>query len=250
MPTITPTADSPVGLLVAHRPARARILERLGIDYCCGGRKTLAQACTEKHLPLADVLRQLDAAPAPEGADRDWTSAAMSELADHIEATHHAFLRDELPRARHLITKVLAAHGRRHPELDSLSQAFDAFADELTDHMLKEERVLFPWARRLETGQPSVSTPPWSVQRPVDCMIHEHEAAARALARMRELTRDYTPPPDACPTYRAMLDALASIDRDLRTHVHLENNILFPAAIHAEAARARPTKGAPSPEAA
>ena len=240
------SADSTIGGLVAEQPGRTRVFERLGLDYCCAGKRKLGEACAARGLDVAFVLRELEAEDAgPPTGEPDWTRRSASELADHIEATHHAYLRGALPRIEALTAKVVRAHGARHPELTTLQQVFAAFRADLADHMEKEERVLFPWVRRLEAGKPGAGFPPWSVSRPVSCMEHEHEEAGRALARMNELTGGYRPPEGACSTYRAMLHALAELETDTHRHVHKENSILFPRAIELEKAAPRANAGMP-----
>lgn len=229
-----------VGQLVRERPARARVFERFGIDYCCGGRRPLDQACRERQLDLGlvlDALNELD--PHAHGADAaDWSTAPMGELADHIEATHHAYLRRELPRLAGLLEKVVAAHGDRHPELWDVRMVFAGLKAELENHMLKEERILFPMVRQLERAATLPRFHCGSVGNPIVVMEHEHDAAGAALASLRSLTDGYTPPAGACNTYRALLDGLAELEADLHLHIHKENNILFPRARDAEAALA------------
>jgi regulator of cell morphogenesis and NO signaling len=238
----TATQVSPqttVGQLVVERPARARAFERLGIDYCCGGKKPLADACAEKGLDLAAVLAELDReaiAADPADAERNWGTASMTDLADHIERTHHAFLKAELPRLEPIAHKVAIRHGPTHPELAELYDVFMAFKQELETHMMKEERILFPLCRQLDSAAdgPAPSFHCGSVANPISVMIHEHDDAGRALQRMRELTNDFTAPPDACNTFRAYLDSLHQIEQDMHQHVHKENNILFPKAVRTE----------------
>jgi regulator of cell morphogenesis and NO signaling len=234
------TPEIPVGELVARQPRLARIFERLRIDYCCGGRATLDQACREAGLDVGAVLRQLEPSEAEfddGGHDNfDGASAGMVELIDHIVATHHAYLRRNLPRLAALAAQVFAAHGSRHPELQELCDVFDSLRQELTFHTLKEEKVLFPIIARLEAATEMPQFHCGSVMNPILVMEHEHDAAGAAVARLRALTGGYTPPADACRTYRALLDGMAELEADLRLHIHEENNILFPRALAAEAA--------------
>ncbi|HLK60406.1 MAG TPA: iron-sulfur cluster repair di-iron protein [Chthonomonadaceae bacterium] len=227
MQTIS-TQDT-IGRLVAERPGRSRIFERWGLDYCCGGKKTLEDACNEKALNLADLLsdlRKSDASPSEPATD--WLAAPLGALADHITTTHHAYLREALPRLTFLTEKVRDAHGGRHPELIELAATFAAFRSELEQHMVKEERVLFPLIKQLEAAETLPAMHSGSVNHPIRAMETEHDDAGAALATMRRLTLDFTPPPGACNTYRAMLDALAELEADMHRHVHKENNILFP----------------------
>jgi regulator of cell morphogenesis and NO signaling len=232
-------SDTPVGQLVAERPGRARVLERFGIDYCCGGRTPLAQACAERGLDVVEVLREL-ASDDPRGLepvrDDGTTDATMGQLADRIVATHHAYLRRELPRLAGLMAKVADAHANRHPELRGLHHVFGELKDELEHHMLKEEKVLFPIIKQLEAATAMPRLHCGSVNNPILVMEHEHASAGSALQRMRALTGGFKPPGDACATYRALLHGLADLEMDLHRHIHKENNILFPRASALEAA--------------
>jgi regulator of cell morphogenesis and NO signaling len=229
-------ATATVGQLVAERPSRARVFERFGIDYCCGGKTPLGRACEDRRVDPRVVLDELRRNDERGTAERDWAALGLTRLADHIEQTHHGYLRQELPRLDFLTQKVARAHGARHPELARLREVFQAFKAELLNHMQKEELVMFPMCRRLEQADwPGAAAV--GLERPVDVLEHEHEHAGEALAEMRRLTGDFTPPADACNTYRAMLDSLKELEADMHQHVHLENNVLFPAALEADRAR-------------
>jgi regulator of cell morphogenesis and NO signaling len=232
---MTITTESAVGQLVADRPSRARVFEKLGIDYCCGGRQPLSEACSSRGLDAATVLRLLEAIDeAPATPQADWSRATMSELADHIEQTHHAYLKQELPRLHQLLEKIAAKHGDSRPALRELLEVFLAFAEELFSHMAKEERILFPLIRQLESAGGPAAFHCGSIRNPIAVMVAEHDNAGRALQRMRELTDGYAAPADACNTYRASFDALRQLEADMHQHVHKENNILFPRATQAE----------------
>lgn len=231
-------AKTPVGRLVAEHLGRARVFDRLGIDYCCGGKTALDRACWEKGLDVFEVLRELAAsdARATEAESIDWNRAPMSDLADHIVAVHHAYLRRELPRLADLMEKVVAAHGARHPDLGAVHATLLSLKAELESHMLKEEKVLFPIIKQLETATTLPSFHCGSVNNPILVMEHEHEDAGTALAQLRAWTGGYQAPEDACNTYRAALAGLAELEADLHRHIHKENEILFPRALAAEAA--------------
>ncbi len=235
--TTTLSTEQTVGGLVADRPERSKIFEQLGIDYCCGGKKPLAQACAAKGLDVGDVLKKLvesdSSAPA---TGIDWVKASLTDLADHIEATHHAYLKDALPRITALIGKVVNAHGAKNPKLQDLSDVFSNFRSELECHMMKEERILFPLCRQLDGSAEPQAFHCGSIQNPIRVMVAEHDDAGEALAAMRSLTDDFVPPPGACNTYRAMLHALGELERDMHQHVHKENSILFPKAEAVESA--------------
>jgi regulator of cell morphogenesis and NO signaling len=229
--------ESTIGQLVAERPARSRVFESLGIDYCCGGKRPLSEICREKKLDLKTVsglLEKSDQTPTEPG--RDWLASSLGDLVDHIESTHHAYLKQELPRLRWLVQRIATVHGERHPNLLKVHDIFGPFADEMESHMAQEERELFPAIRRLETGAGADPT----LADSIPALEHEHDHAGRDLALFRELTDNYLPPDDACHTYRATLEGLAELERDMHRHVHRENNILFPRA----AAKARALSGA------
>ncbi len=226
-----------VGAIVARRPALSRVFEQAGVDYCCGGKKTLDQACREKGLDAQAMLATLEQHDGDSDDETYVDAAAMSltELADHIEHTHHAYLRNEFPRINALAQKVASVHGGNDARLHDIYQTFQALAFELSSHMMKEEQILFPFVRRLEA---STSLPAFhcgSIANPIRQMEHEHQDAGVALERLRTLSDNYTPPDWACNTYRAMLDALARFELDMHQHVHKEDNILFPRAIELEA---------------
>ncbi len=220
-------AQRTVGEPVTERPGRARVFERLEIDYCCGGKRPLEDACAAKGLDAVAVAAMLEALEEAGGEEPDWTTASLGELCDHIVETHHAYLRDELPRLSFLVGKVARAHGSRHPELTDVAETYEGLAAELFEHMLKEEHVVFPACRRLEEGEEILAA---GLAAPIAVMEDEHAAVGAALERLHALTGGYQPPRDACNSYRAMLDGLATLELDLHEHIHEENNILFPRA--------------------
>jgi len=239
MDNSTPTPmHQTVGQLVREKPSRYRVFESLKIDFCCGGKRLLSEACTQKGLDAQKVLEQLSMADAePErGVDTvDPDSMTLSDLADHIEREHHAYLRREFPRLDAITDKVVRVHGAKDPRLVVVRKAFCDLRDELTTHMMKEERILFPLIRQLEQAQGPVASNCGSVANPIRQMEAEHDDAGNALATIREATDEFQPPECACNTHRAMLDGLAQLERDLHLHIHKENNVLFPRAIELEA---------------
>jgi regulator of cell morphogenesis and NO signaling len=237
-------AKQSVGELVVEHPHRSRIFEHLGIDYCCGGKQSLEDACQRKGLDLLSVIEVLDQAGSQHDAGRSGrnpSEMSLSELADHIEAVHHDYLRSELPRVDQLVNKVANAHGERDPRLVRLIPIFIGFREELMMHMRKEEQILFPMIRQIESGSASGAAHCGSVANPIRQMEAEHDDAGDALEQMRALTDGFEVPEIACNTHRAMLDALAYLERDMHTHVHKENSILFPRAIQLESDHAEGT---------
>jgi len=161
----------------------------------------------------------------------------LTALADHIEATHHAYLRTELPRLCTLTSKVASVHGDKDVRLAAVRDTLAALAAEMGQHMLKEERILFPMIRQLDASESVPAFHCGSLANPIGQMELEHDQAGAALVQLRALTDGFNPPEWACNTYRAMLDALAHLEQDLHQHVHKENNILFPRAIELEIQR-------------
>jgi len=225
--------------LVLETPAAALIFENLGIDYCCGGEKSLLDACAEARVKVEEVVAAL-ASPQSVNTDRDWRKASLGELARYIVDRHHSFTREELERLLPLISKVVSVHGRNHPELLQLQSLFGDLAEELTKHMMKEEKILFPYIVEMEQAVHNKRPLPrpmfGTVQNPVRMMAAEHDSSGSVLHKMRELTNGYVPPPDGCATYQILYRALEAFEKDLHTHIHLENNILFPRSVDLEVA--------------
>ncbi len=232
-------ADSTVSELVNARPDRSRVFEALGIDYCCGGRIPLSEACERHGLDTAGVVRRIEAHDASGGhaVTTDYTALGLAELADHIVATHHAYLREELPRLAAMLSKIAHKRGDRNPRLPEAWGVFQALREELESHLLKEERVLFPALRAMEARETTPKFTCGSVATPIAVMEHEHDSAGAALRRLRTLTDGYSTPEWGCPTYRALMDGLRRLEEDTHLHIHKENNILFPAAMGVEEAR-------------
>jgi regulator of cell morphogenesis and NO signaling len=225
-----------VGEIVAGDFRRAAVFEEFGIDFCCSGRRTLADACRAAGADERAVTRALDALPTPANDD-ETAHLSVPELLDHIVFVHHAYVRAALPRIAQHLTKLVDVHGSRHPELKRVAMYFAQVGDDLTQHMFKEERILFPYVRDLaeHAGSCGVAASPFgSVENPIRMMEREHAEAGAALRLIRELTGGYTPPADGCTTYQVTMAELRDFERDLHRHVHLENNVLFPAAVRLE----------------
>jgi len=237
------TTEKTVRELALENPAATRVFEKLGIDYCCGGNKSLEEACRAAKLPMDQVLDTLEMAEQATRAaqkNHDWQREPLADLIAHINSTHHKYVREEIVRLGPLFDKVCSVHGKNHPELLHVRASFTGLSQELTTHMMKEEMVLFPYIVRMEEAvmqhEPVLPPPFGSVQNPVSMMEHEHESAGNALRAMRQASKDYTAPADACVSYQTLYRALAEFEADLHQHIHLENNILFPRAIAMEKA--------------
>lgn len=225
-----------VGEVVARHPGLSRVFEEAGVDYCCGGKKSLEEVCREKGFDPQEFVETLeDAAQSAENAGHvDTLSMSLTELADHIVQVHHGYLRKELPRLSGLTEKVARVHGEKDARLEQVRGTFAALTESLSAHTMKEEQVLFPMIRQLEASDTLPAFHCGSIGNPIRQMESEHQDAGAALETLRRLTDGHTPPDWACNTYRAMLDALAQLERDLHQHIHKEDSVLFPRAIELE----------------
>ncbi|MCB9546713.1 MAG: DUF542 domain-containing protein [Myxococcales bacterium] len=211
-----------LGELAARRPEAIEVLERFGLDYCCGGRRTVAEACAAGGVDAAAVEAALGAAPP---VARSWAEAPLPDLIDHLLAAFHAPHREAFETLARMGARVVEAHGGHPTHGAGYREAFACFrllAEELEAHMQKEERVLFPWIR---AGRGPTAG------EPVRVMLSEHDQTAALLARLRAAAFDYAPPVGACATARGFLAGLAGLERALHEHMHLENNVLFPRAL-------------------
>lgn len=237
---MTSYANETVGQIAAGVPASVRVFERIGIDYCCGGKITLALACEKANVPLEKVLTMLEELEQghSESPARRWNEANAIELITHIVQKHHAFVRNEIPRLEALLVKVNGRHGNSHQELATIQGLFGAVAQELQAHMFKEERVLFPYIEQLDGAARLQGPGPTgcfgSVEFPIARMVADHDDAGELFANMRRLSNGYLRPEGACASFTALYRGLEEFEQDLHQHIHLENNILFPRAIELE----------------
>ncbi len=235
------TPDTHVAKVATRHPGTIRVFQRHGIDFCCGGKRPLAEACAEHGVDFALLRDELAAAAAgPQDDDRAWDEAPLAELVDHIVVRFHDKLREDLPRLAAMADRVVEVHGAKHPEtLPAVARTFHALRSELELHTMKEERVLFPYVREMEQVEARdglfAGSPFGSVEAPIRMMEDEHDGAAAALADLRRLTAGFTPPSGACTTFRGLYHGLAELEADTHRHIHLENNVLFPRAVALEA---------------
>lgn len=227
MSTVIDTSRT-VGDLVTEREARGDVLESLGIDFCCGGRRTLKQACHEAHVPVCRVLGQLAAADtvaenAPPAVN--WSRASMSDLIDNIVSTHHVFLRRELPALYARLDKVCLVHGDGHPELLEIRALFRQLRRELEDHMAKEEIDVFPACKAVEL-RPAAARKE-ALAAAIGELETEHARVGEAIHTIRRLSAGYAVPADGCRTYKLVMEGLARLEQNTHHHVHKENNILL-----------------------
>jgi regulator of cell morphogenesis and NO signaling len=236
---IEPSTTATVGEIVATDFRTAGIFEQFGIDFCCGGRQSLADACRAATVDPDDVIRALDTLPPPTGRDEDVAAWPVERLIGHIVSTHHAYVRSTMPLIASYLAKLEADHGRRHPELSRVRARFADISRELSQHMMKEEQVLFPYVAELAARGERCGrcpSPFGTVENPIRMMEREHREAADGLRVIRALTAGYSAPDDGCTTYAVCMAEMARFENDLHRHVHLENNVLFPKAITLESA--------------
>ena len=219
-------------------PDSTRIFEKLKIDYCCGGNAPLGEACAKVGVEFEEVKRMLEQAQATDDRTIDFQTVTLSNLTQYIVDKHHVFTRDEIARLQALFTKVVSVHGENHPELIAAYELLQRLSTDLTTHMFKEEQILFPHIRNMEQAAVHKAPAPFAVfgtvNNPVRMMMMEHDIAGEILRDLREVTKDYALPSDACISFQTLYQALENFERDLHQHIHLENNILFPRAIELE----------------
>ncbi len=227
--------------LALEIPNATRIFEKMKIDYCCGGNKSLDDACAIAGVEVEELERlfaQAAESYAPQKGALDFQQLTLSDLIGHILAKHHVYTKSEMARLRLLIAKVSAAHGENHPELGHIGESFQRLCADLTPHMFKEENVLFPYVEELEASllqnRPAPFAPFGTVRNPIRMMMMEHDTAGDLLRELRALSSDYAVPADGCISYTTLYQALEVFEEDLHQHIHLENNILFPRAVEME----------------
>jgi regulator of cell morphogenesis and NO signaling len=229
------TEEANLAELIRARPTLAGVFDRLGLDFCCHGDRSLTEACRAAGLAVGDVVAAMTTAPdGVDDSEVDWGGLGPAELADHIEAVHHRWLHAELPEIQRLVTKVLSVHGERHPELKRVRDLVDELSADLIPHMVKEERVLFPAIRALAEGRRGF--PFGSVANPIAVMTAEHENVGAILRELEAATLGYVTPGDGCESFRSLYERLHRVEADTHVHVFKENSVLFPAAMELEVA--------------
>ena len=229
------TAKSMVGELVAADYRTATVFKNHKIDFCCKGNRTIEEVCQNAQLDTEQLIEELNqSAEKSNNSTTDFASWDNDLLADYIEKKHHRYVEQKIPELKAYLNKVAKVHGQRHPELIEIEKLFTASAHELLQHMQKEEKILFPFVRAMGRGgqfdRPHFGT----VQNPIRMMMHEHDNEGERYRKIAELSDNYTPPADACTTYKVAFAMLKEFEEDLHLHIHLENNILFPRAIETE----------------
>ena len=231
--------DQIIGELVANDYRTASVFKKYGIDFCCQGNRTINDACEAKKIDeklVVDDLNNLLNSKADGGID--FQSWPLDLLADYIEKKHHRYVEEKSMEIKPYLDKICRVHGERHPELLEIKEHFNATAGELAMHMKKEELILFPFIKKMvkakqentKLDKPNFGT----VENPIQMMMDEHTTEGDRFRKIEEISNNYTPPEDACNTYRVTFALLNEFEQDLHMHIHLENNILFPRAIELE----------------
>jgi len=225
------TIHTPINDFIAEDVRRTGIFEELDIDACCGGYRTLAVACAEKGIDPESVLNKLMSFTPesdPVAAVKEGMDGSLSEAVDHLLQTHHTFLKEALPRLAALLDKVVNAHVARHPELSTVQELFGEVRADLEPHLMKEEQVLFPMIKQLESSSGSAELDCGPLQNPIRVMLAEHERVLTLFQRIRATTRNFQMPEDGCESYRLLLTGLDELEMDTLLHIQKENEILFP----------------------
>ncbi len=233
------TENTTIGEIVAHDFRTAALFSKLGIDFCCRGNRTLEEVSQKNSLEASSLQRDLeDIIQKKEGSSIDFKSWPLDLLADYVEKTHHRYIEEKTPVLLAFLTKLCKVHGERHPELFEINELFKESAQDLAAHLKKEELILFPFIRKMITakitGRPLEKPHFGTVENPIEMMKHEHDAEGVRFREIARLSDNYTPPADACNTYRTTFLMLQEFEKDLHTHIHLENNILFPSTLNLE----------------
>ena len=227
---MTITQLTPLGDIAAAIPSSVPVFQHHGIDFCCGGKRTLGAVCDERGLSFADTVAAIEASASPATDQWNWANQPLGTLIEHIVATYHDSLRENLPRLQAMAARVSQIHGSRSPHFLQIVESLDALVPDLLAHMRKEETVLFPALRAIAEGRTDAA---W-VAAPIAVMEREHDDAGALLNDLRELTDGYTLREGACATTRALYQGLAALERAMHVHVHLENNVLCPRALGRE----------------
>ncbi|MDD8017076.1 MAG: iron-sulfur cluster repair di-iron protein [Bacteroidota bacterium] len=225
--------------IVTQNYQTAAVFEKYSLDFCCRGGKTIEQACGEKGVEPSAVFGELSTiAPTSQSEISRYAEWSPEFLIDYIVSNHHAYVRKMIPVIYAHTQKVASVHGANHPEVVKIAQVFANVAAEFQLHMRKEEQMLFPYIKQLVEASREKKivehSPFGSVNNPIRMMEAEHQAAGDEMYEIRSLSNGYTPPEDACTTYRITYQELQEFENDLHQHVHLENNILFPQAMQLE----------------
>ena len=213
----------------------ADIFKNHGIDFCCGGNISIEKACAKKNVNQEVLEKELNQVDAVRDVIEDYNKWELDFLMIYIENVHHTYVKESMPLISEYANKVAKVHGHHYSQVLKINQLFHEVANELLAHMQKEEEILFPFIKQLVDAKKeenkSVSAPFGTVNNPIRMMEQEHESAGDIFKEIATLTNNYTPPAEACNTFKALYAKLDEFEQDLHKHIHLENNILHPKAI-------------------
>lgn len=226
--------------IVTQNIRSAVVFEEYNLDFCCKGKRTLSEACADKNIDVQKVLNDLNKLSDSNNGDKNYNDWQLDFMVDFIINNHHQYVRRMIPVISLHSDKVASVHGNNHPETKQIADLFLSIREELEGHMMKEERILFPFIKQMAAAQKQsekLYPPPFgSVQNPIRMMETEHVNAGEGFEKIRQISSNYSTPEDACETYRTLYSELKEFEEDLHKHIHLENNILFPKAIELESA--------------
>ena len=234
--TMSIQANSNVGELVAKDYRAAAVFHSYGIDFCCRGNRSIEEVCEKNNIESETLISKLNAALTERNlAGADYRTWPLDALAEHIERVHHGYVEEKSVILQQYLNKLCKVHGERHPELFEITEEFEGCTQAMAAHMKKEELILFPYIKKMvhaERAGEKLDPPHFgTVENPVNMMMEEHDAEGERFRKISALSDNYTPPADACATYKVAFSMLQEFENDLHLHVHLENNILFPKSI-------------------
>ncbi|WP_458627906.1 iron-sulfur cluster repair di-iron protein [Winogradskyella sp. PC D3.3] len=239
METLQKNTQKEIGQYVADDFRTAAVFSKYKIDFCCNGNRTVEEACEKKGIDSDKLMEEIDfVLNSRFGETIDYKSWPLDLLAEYIEKKHHRYVEEKIPVLRQFLDKLCRVHGERHPELFKINELFTASAGELSAHLKKEELILFPFIKKMVAAKlkgGAVPSPQFgTVENPITMMMEEHDTEGERFREIDKLSNNYTPPEDACNTYKVTFAMLDEFEKDLHLHIHLENNILFPEAIKLE----------------
>jgi len=234
----TEISNKTIGEIVSDDYRTAQVFKKHGIDFCCGGGRTLADACEHRGIDRETVIRELNMLGSSNSLADNYKDWSPDFLVDYIINNHHQYVRSKLPEIQIYAEKVAKVHGGRHPETIEILRIVKELTADMKNHMKKEEEILFPYVKKLAAAEQHGENPDepefGTAAEPIAMMEDEHEEAGGGMDEIRRLSNDFTPPEDACATYRVLYENLREFQDDLHKHVHLENNILFPKTLEME----------------
>jgi len=231
--------EQTVGEIVSQDYRTAGVFKKYGLDFCCGGKKKLSDACDRKGLDMNQLLEEIENLSQQDNNRENYKDWSPSFLVDYIINNHHHFVRTKLPEIKSYAKKVAKVHGKSYPVLEDMLGTFMVLKDEMLSHLDAEEKILFPYIKKmqdsiLEGGKIAEGVATGTAAQAIDMMEEEHDEAGKLMERLEVMSEGFTPPEDACTTFRVYFQNLEAFQDDLHKHVHLENNILFPKALELE----------------